>query len=148
MAGTVFYLLVCIQGPTQALRALNAITHFTDWVIGHAHMALFGTFTFFAYAGVYYAIPRVYKKPLYSEGMAEWHFWLSFIGFILFSVALWVGGFLQGIQWQDPEHYTFVQTVVFMKPFWHVRAAGGVLAAGAAVPVDAGAAPPDCGRPN
>jgi len=127
MAGTVFYLLVCIQGPTQALRALNAITHFTDWVIGHAHMALFGTFTFFAYAGVYYAIPRVYKKPLYSEGMAEWHFWLSFIGFILFSVALWVGGFMQGMQWQDPDHYSFVQTVTFMKPFWHVRAAGGVM---------------------
>ena len=126
MAGTVFYLLVCIQGPTQALRALNAITHFTDWVIGHAHMALFGTFTFFAYAGVYYAIPRVYKKPLYSEGMAEWHFWLSFIGFIMFSVSLWVGGFMQGLQWQNPN-IPFIDTVVFMKPFWHVRAAGGVL---------------------
>ncbi len=126
MAGTVFYLLVCIQGPTQALRALNAITHFTDWVVGHAHMALFGTFTFFAYGGVYYAIPRVYKKPLYSEGMAEWHFWLSFIGFILFSVSLWVGGFMQGVQWNDPN-IPFIDTVSFMKPFWHVRAAGGVM---------------------
>jgi cytochrome c oxidase cbb3-type subunit 1 len=126
MAGTVFYLLVCIQGPTQALRALNAITHFTDWVIGHAHMALFGTFTFFAYAGAYYAIPRVYKRALYSEGIAEWHFWLSFIGFILFSVALWVGGFMQGMQWNDPN-IPFIQTVVFMKPFWHVRAIGGAM---------------------
>jgi cytochrome c oxidase cbb3-type subunit 1 len=89
-------------------------------------MALFGTFTFFAYAGAYYAIPRVYKRALYSEGIAEWHFWLSFIGFILFSVALWVGGFMQGMQWNDPN-IPFIQTVVFMKPFWHVRAIGGAM---------------------
>jgi cytochrome c oxidase cbb3-type subunit I len=126
MSGTVFYALVCTQGPIQALRAVNAIVHFTDWVIGHAHMALFGTFTFFSYAAVYYAIPRVYKRPLYSEGIAEWHFWLSFIGFWMFSVALWYGGFLQGLQWEHPE-ITFVQTVQNMMIYWHIRAAGGMM---------------------
>lgn len=126
ISGTVFYLLTCIQGPTQALRDLSAIVHFTDYIIGHAHMALFGTFTFFAYAAVYYAIPRAYKKPLYSEGMAEWHFWLSFIGFIFFSVALWVGGFYQGWEWSNPN-ITFVQTIHDIMPFWHIRALGGLM---------------------
>ena len=126
IAGTVFYLLVCIQGPLQALRALNAVTHFTDWVIGHAHMALFGTFTFYAYASTYYVIPRVFKRPLYSEGMAEWHFWLSFVGFILFSTALWIGGFNQGMEWNNPA-LTFRETLDHIKPFWHIRAAGGVM---------------------
>jgi len=127
IAGTTFYLLVSTQGSFQALRSLNAVTHFTDWVIGHSHMALFGTFTLYAFAACYYAIPRAYKRPLYSEGMADWHFWLSFIGFLLFSTALWIGGFNQGIQWNDPAHYTFIQTVEDMKPFWHVRAGGGAL---------------------
>lgn len=126
IAGTLFYLLVCIQGPLQALRALNAYTHFTDWVIGHAHMALFGTFTFFGYAGAYYAMPRVFRKPLYSEYMADWQFWLSFLGFIVFSVALWVGGFIQGVQWSDPT-IPFINTVKFMEPFWQARSGGGAM---------------------
>lgn len=124
MAGTVFYLLVCIQGPLQALRDLNAVVHFTDWVIGHAHMALFGTFTFFAYGGAYYAVPRMYKKPLYSEHIADWQFWLSFLGFLVFSVALWVGGFVQGLQWNNPN-IPFIQTVNDMAPYWQARAGGG-----------------------
>jgi cytochrome c oxidase cbb3-type subunit 1 len=126
IAGTVFYLLVSTQGSFQALRSLNAVTHFTDWVIGHAHMALFGTFTFYAYAAAYYVVPRAYKKPLYSEGMADWHFWLSFIGFILFSTALWIGGYYQGLLWNDPS-IPFIKTVDAVKPFWHARAGGGFL---------------------
>jgi cytochrome c oxidase cbb3-type subunit 1 len=126
IAGTVFYLLVSTQGSFQALRSLNAVTHFTDWVIGHSHMAMFGFVTFYAYAGCYYALPRMYKRPLYSEGMADWHFWLSFVGFILFSTALWIGGFNQGMEWNDPS-LPFISTVNDMKPFWHVRAIGGGL---------------------
>ena len=121
-----FYLLVSTQGSFQALRALNAVTHFTDWVIGHAHMALFGTFTFYAYAAAYYVVPRAYKKPLYSEGMADWHFWLSFIGFIFFSTALWIGGYYQGMLWNNPQ-IPFIETVNAVKPFWHVRALGGLM---------------------
>ena len=64
IAGTIFYLLVSTQGSFQALRALNAVTHFTDWVIGHSHMAMFGFVTFYAFAGCYYAVPRMYKRPL------------------------------------------------------------------------------------
>jgi cytochrome c oxidase cbb3-type subunit I len=126
VAGTVFYLLTCIQGPTQALRAVSAVVHFTDYTIGHAHMALFGTFTFYAYAGIYYIMPRVYKRRLFSEGMAEWHFWLSFIGFIFFSVALWIGGFYQGMLWNNPN-IPFPVTVHDMMPFWHIRAGGGAM---------------------
>jgi cbb3-type cytochrome c oxidase subunit I len=123
IAGTAFYFLVSAQGSFMALRALNAVTHFTDWVIGHAHMALFGAFTFFSYAAAYYIVPRAYKKPLYSVGIAEWQFWLSFIGFILFSTALWIGGYYQGMLWNNPT-IPFAQTIVDVTPFWHVRAGG------------------------
>ncbi len=126
VAGTIFYLLVSTQGSFQALRALNAVTHFTDWVIGHSHMALFGFVTFYSFAGCYYAVPRMYRKRLYSEGMADWHFWLSFLGFILFSTALWIGGFNQGMEWNNPN-IPFINTVNDMKPFWHVRAGGAAM---------------------
>jgi cytochrome c oxidase cbb3-type subunit 1 len=126
MAGTVFYFIVSAQGSFQALRSMSAVVHFTDYIIGHAHMALFGAFTLFAFAGIYYAIPRAFKKPLYSEGMAEWHFWLSFLGFILFATALWVGGQMQGLMWSDPN-IPFIDSVHAMKPFWHARAGGGAM---------------------
>jgi len=126
IAGTVFYLLVSIQGSFQALRALNAVVHFTDWVIGHSHMALFGGFSFYLFAACYYAVPRAYKRPLYSVGMADWHFWLSFVGFLLFSTALWIGGFNQGMEWNHPE-IPFRVTLEHIKPFWHVRAVGAVM---------------------
>lgn len=126
ISGTVFYLLVSTQGSFQALRSLSAVVHFTDFIIGHSHMALFGTFTFFMYAACLYVVPRIYKRPLYSEGMADWQFWLSFVGFIVFSTALWIGGYYQGLLWNNPS-IPFIDTVNAMQPFWAARAAGGAL---------------------
>jgi len=138
--GTVFYLLTCIQGPTQALRNVNEITSKTDWIIGHAHMALFGSFTFFAIGGIYYVIPAIMKKPLWSNGLADWHFTLSLVGGLLYFVTMWVGGFYQGLLWADwanGETYAqlhknitevpFLQTVADMWYWWLFRGIGGVL---------------------
>lgn len=126
LAGTTFYLLTCFQGPMQSLRTVNQIVSKTDWIIGHAHMALLGGFSFFAMGGIYYALPKMLKRPLYSEKMAEWHFWLTFIGFLGFAISLWVGGFLQGLQWMD---YTisFLDTVKSMFPYYVVRMFSGIL---------------------
>ena len=101
LSGAFFYLLTCFQGPMHSLRSVNQIVSKTDWIPGHAHMAVFGAFSFFAIAGIYYAVPKIVKHPLFSPRIAEWHFWLSFIGFLGFSISLWVGGFLQGLQWMD-----------------------------------------------
>ncbi|MBB64395.1 MAG: cytochrome oxidase [Waddliaceae bacterium] len=146
MMGTVFYLLVCLQGPLQALRNVNEITSKTDWIIGHAHMALYGTFTFFAIGGIYHAIPQMVRKPLWSQALADWHFTLSLVGGMVFFVSLWVGGFLQGLTWanwvngssyaefhNNLSQMSFLQTVSDMWVWWALRSFGGALIAAGGV---------------
>ncbi len=140
MMGNIFYLITCIQGPIMALRNVNEITSKTDWIIGHSHISLYGTFTFFAIAGLYQAIPVMSKKPLWSTRLADWHFALNLWGSLLFLFSLWVGGFLQGLMWAnwaDGSSYAefhdnltrlpFLQTVADMHYWWVLRAIGGVV---------------------
>lgn len=140
MMGTMFYFVTCIQGPVMALRNVNEITSKTDWVIGHAHVALYGAFTFFATAGVYYVIPIITKKQLWSNRLADVHFTLSMFGAILFMMALQFGGFYQGLLWSywaDGTNYAqfhsqltampFLETVARMQPFWLMRGVGGIV---------------------
>jgi cytochrome c oxidase cbb3-type subunit 1 len=126
MTGTIFYLLTCFQGPMHALRSVNAIVSKTDWIVGHAHMAVLGAFSFFAIGGAYYAVPRMLKTKLHSETLANTSFWLWLVGGLSFFVSLWIGGFLQGLQWNDVS-IPFIDTVKFMSPFWMVRLVGGTL---------------------
>ena len=140
MMGNIFYLLTCIQGPLMAVRNINEITSKTDWVIGHSHIALYGTFTFFAIAGIYQAIPVITNKPLWSKKLADWHFTLNMLGSLPFLLALWIGGFYQGMlwaTWANGTSYaefhnnltlvTFLDTIAEMHPFWVLRAVGGVI---------------------
>jgi cytochrome c oxidase cbb3-type subunit 1 len=140
MVGNMYYLVTCIQGPLMALRNINEITSKTDWVIGHSHVSLYGTFTFFAIAGVYYAIPIISNRPLWSTKLAEWHFNLNLIGSFPFIMALWIGGFLQGMMWSSwadgtsfaefHNNYTvlsFLQTIEETKIWWIIRAIGGII---------------------
>lgn len=140
MMGTLFYLMTCIQGPLQSLRNVNEITSKTDWIIGHAHMALYGAFTYFAFAGVYHVVHVVTKKPIWSKQLADWHFTLNLLGSILMFGSLWIGGFLQGIQWaswasgssyaefhNNISQLSFLQTIADARIWWHIRAFSGVL---------------------
>lgn len=140
MMGNIFYLLTCIQGPLMALRNVNEITSKTDWVIGHSHISLYGTFTFFAIAGIYQAIPVITKKPLWSDKLANWHFNLNLLGSVPFLGALWIGGFWQGMMWatwangasfaefhNNLSILPFLQTVADMRPFWILRGIGGLI---------------------
>lgn len=138
--GVIFYLITCIQGPLQALRNVNEITSKTDWIIGHSHISLYGTFTFFAIAGVYQALPFLAKKPLWSKRLADWHFSLNLFGSIFFILPLWLGGFLQGLMWAEwsngfsyAEFHNnlslrpFLETVSEMHTWWVLRFWGGVI---------------------
>ncbi len=140
MMGNIFYLITCIQGPLQALRNVNEITSKTDWIIGHSHISLYGTFTFFALAGLYQAIPAMLKKPLWSNKLADWHFALNLWGSVLFLFSLWVGGFLQGLMWAnwaDGSSYAefhdnltrlpFLQTIANTREWWILRGIGGII---------------------
>ncbi len=124
--GTLFYLLVCIQGPFQAMRPVQYFIHYTDWVIGHAHLALFGTFSFFIFGAFYYMIPRMMKRPLYSYPMANAHFQFAFWGILIMFISLTTGGLYQGYLWTDPT-IPFIETVKAMMPFWEWRTVGGAL---------------------
>lgn len=140
MMGNIFYLITCIQGPLMALRNVNEITSKTDWVIGHSHVSLYGTFTFFAIAGIYQAVPAMTRKPLWSKSLADWHFGLNLFGSLLFILSLWIGGFLQGLMWAnwaDGSSYAefhnnltrlpFLETVANTRDWWILRAVGGVI---------------------
>jgi cytochrome c oxidase cbb3-type subunit 1 len=126
MSGTIFYLLTCFQGPMHSLRSVNAIVSKTDWIPGHAHMAVMGAFSFFAMAGVYYVIPRMFKTDLHSNAAANWSFWFFLIGGLGMFTTLWLGGFWQGWQWNNPA-IPFIDTVVALKPVWLVRFFSGTL---------------------
>lgn len=132
MSGVVFYLLTCFQGPMHSLRAVNAIVSKTDWIPGHAHMAVLGAFSFFAIAGCYHTVPLIFKTKLYSEALANWSFWLFLVGGLGFFVTLWLGGFWQGWQWNNPS-IPFIDTVVALKPVWAVRLGSGFLMFGGIV---------------
>ncbi len=139
MMGNLFYMLTALQGMLQAMRNLNEITSKTDWVVGHAHMALLGGFTFFTIGGLYHAIPVIAKKPWWSKSLGTWHFVLTFIGAFLMFSSLFVGGFLQGMDWaswatgtsyeqfhHNLSQLSFLQTIAFMKPWWGLRSISGL----------------------
>ncbi len=125
MSGVVFYLLTCFQGPMHSLRTVNAIVSKTDWIPGHAHMAVLGAFSFFAIAGTYYTAPRIFGKPLFSQGLANWSYWMIMIGGLGMFTTLWLGGLWQGWQWNNVA-IPFIDTVVALKPVFLVRFASGI----------------------
>ncbi len=140
MMGVMFYFVTCVQGPLMALRNINEITSKTDWVIGHSHISLYSTFTFFAFAGVYQVIPTITKKALWSKQLADWHFSLNMLGSIPFILTLSLGGFYQGMLWSkwaegtDYAQYhnqlsslPFLETIAEMQPLWMLRAVGGFI---------------------
>lgn len=140
MMGNLFYLMTCVQGPLMALRNINEITSKTDWVIGHSHISLYGTFSFFAFAGLYYVIPVITGKSLWSERLASWHFTLNLFGSVPFILSLWVCGFIQGLLWASWATGTsyaefhnnlsmlpFLQTIAEMHYWWIMRSVGGTI---------------------
>lgn len=127
LTGSVFYFLACIQGPFQALMAPNAILHFTYWTVGHAHMPLFAGFSLIAFAGYYYALPRIIGRQIYSRALMNWQYWLSVIGFLLFAFAMWLAGVLQGFGWMDGNQVgaAFVKVLESLHMYLIARAVGG-----------------------
>lgn len=125
IAGGFAYLLTCIQGPFQATRFINWYLHFSNWVVGHAHMALLATFSFFVFAASYYIIPKLFKRKMFSKRLAIMHFWLSLLGWIIMMIALTIAGLVQAAGW----HFAVPvdQWVIEMVPYWLLRSLSGVM---------------------
>ncbi|MDP3090578.1 MAG: cbb3-type cytochrome c oxidase subunit I [Nitrospira sp.] len=124
MMGAVYYLIGCFQGSVEALRRVQELTHFNDFVIAHSHLTVFGTFVVWAVGSAYYVWPRVTGRKLWSDKLASWHFWLTVAGFTVMVVGLSAQGFVQGSMLEYGAN--FVDTVKEMKPWWVARTLGGV----------------------
>jgi len=132
LMGITFYGLQTIQGPTQALRSLTGFLHFTEYIPGHVHMGTMGWVTMIISASMYYMVTRIGNREIYSEKLANVHFWLILVGQLLFTATLWVAGIVQGAMWKATNAdgslaYSFLDSVAAMYPFWAVRLAGGLL---------------------
>lgn len=123
--GTIAYLITCIQCAVQVTLSAQTIIHFTDWVVGHSHFVLFGTFSFWVTAWIYYLLPKIWGVPLYSLSLARWHFWLSALGISLMQVDLLSAGVVQGMLWKNLN--PFMDSVVASVPFWWVRTFTGIM---------------------
>ncbi len=102
-AGLVWYMIVCLQGPFQALPMVQRVTHLTNWVIGHSHIAVFGFSGFIGLGGMYFIIPRITNRPLYSTKLADIQYWLLLLGLGGFFVVLTMAGLIQGSGWLNGE---------------------------------------------
>ncbi|HSL91678.1 MAG TPA: cbb3-type cytochrome c oxidase subunit I, partial [Candidatus Limnocylindrales bacterium] len=121
-----------IQGPTQALRSLTGLLHYTEWVVGHVHMGTMGWVTMIISGSLYYMVTKLSGREVHSEKLAGLHFWLILVGQLLFTVTLWIAGIAQGAMWKAANAdgsltYTFLDSVASMYPYWKIRFAGGVL---------------------
>ncbi len=125
LVGTIFYLITCIQCAIHVTLAVQKIIHFTDWVVGHSHFVLFGVFGFWAFAWVYYLVPRMLKRPMFSQSLSGWHFWLSTLGIAIMNIDLMSAGLVQGFMWRDMSE--FIDSVAASMPFWWVRTFSGIM---------------------
>ncbi len=124
--GIFSYIITCTQGPFHALLSVQQVIHFTDWVVAHAHLALFGVFSWWIFAFIYFAWPRITGREILSQKWAEWHFWLMFIGFFLmYYIPDTIAGLMQGFTWL--RGLPFIDSLKASQPFWIPRAISGVM---------------------
>nr|WP_245906286.1 cytochrome-c oxidase, cbb3-type subunit I [Pseudoroseomonas aestuarii] len=133
VAAVGFYAMATFEGPVMSIKAVNALSHYTDWTIGHVHSGALGWNGFITFGALYWLVPRLWgKTELYSKKLAEWHFWIATLGIVLYITAMWVSGIMQGLMWRSYDElgflqYSFVETVAAMHPYYVIRMLGGVL---------------------
>ena len=128
-----FYGMATFEGPMMAIKAVNSLSHYTDWTIGHVHSGALGWVAYISFGALYCLVPWLWnRRELYSLKLVEWHFWISTLGIVLYITSMWVAGIMQGLMWRAYNalgflEYSFVETVEAMQPYYLVRALGGVL---------------------
>ncbi|MBK8160919.1 MAG: cytochrome-c oxidase, cbb3-type subunit I [Rhodospirillaceae bacterium] len=128
-----FYGMSTFEGPVMSIKAVNSLSHYTDWTVGHVHSGALGWVAFVSFGAMYYLVPVLWKRErLYSLRLVEWHFWIATFGIVLYIVSMWISGIMQGLMWRAYDslgflQYSFVETVAAMHPYYVVRGFGGVL---------------------
>lgn len=128
-----FYGMSTFEGPLMSIKAVNSLSHYTDWGIGHVHSGALGWVAFISFGAIYHLVPVLWKKKaLYSMRLVNVHLWVATIGIVFYITAMWVSGIMQGLMWRAYDamgflEYSFVETVEAMHPYYIIRALGGLL---------------------
>ncbi len=127
-----FYGMSTFEGPLMSIKAVNALSHYTDWTIGHVHSGALGWVALISFGSIYHLVPILWnKEKLYSTKLVETHFWLATIGIVLYMVAMWISGITQGLMWRSYDNmgflsYSFIEVLRATHPLYVVRALGGI----------------------
>ncbi len=133
VAALAFYGMATFEGPVMSIRAVNGLSHYTDWTIGHVHSGALGWNGMITFACVYFLTPRLFgASRMYSLRMINWHFWLAMGGIVLYASSMWVAGIMQGLMWREFNAegylvYAFAEVVAAMHPYYIIRWLGGVM---------------------
>ena len=129
-----FYGMSTFEGPMMSIKTVNALSHYTDWTIGHVHSGALGWVGLISMGALYYLIPKLYgQDQMFSKKLIELHFWMATIGIVLYIAALWIAGVMEGLMWRelDPNDgslvYTFIESVKAKMPYYIIRLLGGIL---------------------
>ena len=133
-----FYGMATFEGPMMSIKAVNSLSHYTDWTIGHVHSGALGWNGFLIFGILYYLVPSLWGRTrLYSMKLVETHLWVATLGIVLYISAMWVSGIMQGLMWRSYDtmgflQYSFVETSMAMHPYYIIRLLGGLLYLGGA----------------
>ena len=128
-----FYGMSTFEGPLMSIRTVNALSHYTDWTIGHVHSGALGWVGFISFGAIYCMVPWLWKKDrLYSNNLVEWHFWIATTGIVLYITAMWVSGIMEGLMWREytPDGFlanSFIETVSAKHIQNVIRTVGGLM---------------------
>ena len=127
-----FYMFSTLEGPIQAIKSVNALAHFTDWIPGHVHDGTLGWVGFMIIAALLHMAPRMFKKEIYSKKLLEAQFWIQTTGIVLYFSSMWIAGITQGMMWRATDQYgnlaySFIDTVNVLHPYYTIRGVGGLL---------------------
>jgi len=127
-----FYAMSTFEGPVMSSKTVNALSHYTDWTIGHVHSGALGWVVMVAAGAIYHMVMKLWNTEMYSAKLVNLHFWLATIGAVIYIVAMWVSGIMQGLMWRDYDafgtlSYTFAESVAAMHPYYVMRAVGGAI---------------------
>ena len=129
-----FYGMSTFEGPVMAIKTVNALSHYTEWTIGHVHSGALGWVGLISIGSLYFLIPKLYgKEGMHSKKLIEIHFWMATIGIVFYLAALWIAGVMEGLMWRelDPQDgtlvYTFIESVKAKMPYYLIRLFGGAL---------------------
>jgi cytochrome c oxidase cbb3-type subunit 1 len=128
-----FYGMSTFEGPMMSIKTVNALSHYTDWTVGHVHSGALGWVAMISIGCIYYLLPRLFgKAEMHSKKLIEAHFWIATIGIVLYIASMWIAGVMQGLMWRATNvdgtlTYSFVESVKATYPFWTIRLLGGLL---------------------